>query len=328
MINFGIGLRVAWRMFVQVLFFLLATAGTSKSAAYETDQLTERQQDIADAAYFLNRRVNDTIGEIIIDWQSEQGPDQTAFVDQVYRKIGGRNWVDKLEKYAMFSPDIERIDAPRWDSIYGDLPIWRARIVRFTGVSKTIRVGDTLIGTDKIGHFISQGRKYYRRFLRDGSEDRAARRSAFTERGIFGSFLAGAYSNADLVANYEGYRFYRSLFEDDVVPGKPAILAWDGNQWRFQRAFDWTDHVNAYWDEALNVSAYDALLYDAMQNRFTEFCPDYWRNPADYAVAGEAVYLERYAHLELRDTRELRLDSLCPAYAAAMAGEKAVVDSR
>ena len=38
------------------------------------------------------------------------------------------------------------------------------------------------------------------------------RRSVTTERGVFGALTTGIYSNADLVANYEGYRFYRGLF--------------------------------------------------------------------------------------------------------------------
>lgn len=300
---------------VSVIISLLFMTASSKSAAYETDQFTERQQEVADSSYVMNRQINDVIGEIVLDWDIAKGPDRKAFVDAIYRKVGGRNWVDKIEKFAMFSPKIERIDAPRWDSIYGDLPFYRSRIIKFTGVSKTIRVGDTLIGTDKLGHFVSQGRKFYRRYLTHGSEAQAARRSAFTERGIFGSLLAGAYSNADLVANYEGHRFYRSLFEDDVVAGKESILVWGEFGWNIQREFDWNDHVNDYWDEALNVSDYDALLEGVMQQRFTEYCPDFWRNPSDYSVASEHVYRARYAHLQLRDTRSMRLDSLCLAFA-------------
>ncbi len=61
---------------------------------------------------------------------------------------------------------------------------------------------------------------------------------------LFGA--TGSYSNADLVANYEGYRFYRSLFDDDVISGKTAILRWENNRWVIQREFDWADHVNEY----------------------------------------------------------------------------------
>ena len=125
----------------------------------------------------------------------------------------------------------------------------------------------------------------------------------------------GIYSNADVVANYEGHRFYRSLFEDGIIPGKSAILHWENDGWIVQRDFDWADHVNAYWDEALNVNHYDALLYRHMHDTFVEMCPQYWERPELYTVENEESLKTKYAHLQLRDTSELRLDSLCPVQA-------------
>ena len=296
----------------------------SQAYAYETDQLTNRSQAIADSTAVLNRQVNVAIHEVAAEWNL--GYDEERFTFKIYRKIGGRNWVDKIERFAMKSPEVERIDAPRWDSIYGDMPIWRTRLTYVFGVSKTIRINDQLIGTDKLGHFISQGRKFYKRYRKHGSEAAAAKRSAWTERNFFGRLGAGSYSNADLVANYEGHRFFRSLFEDDIVAGKPAILRWEAGEWVVQREFDWADHVNEYWDEALNVSHYDPLLYKRMLDRFVSFCPQYWQDPALYAVPNDDVLRARYADLKLRDNRTLRLDSLCPLYAAEI-GETTVADA-
>ena len=90
------------------------------------------------------------------------------------------------------------------------------------------------------------------------------------------------------MANYEGFVFYRSLFEDGVIAGKPAILRWESGRWIVQREFDWADHVNAYWDEALNINHYDALLYPHMHARLLQFCPQYWRQPALHVVDREA----------------------------------------
>ena len=216
--------------------------------AYETDQFSNRDTDIADSTDVLNRQMNRTIEEIVEEW--DRGHDEWAFVNQIYRKVGGRHWVDRIERWAMRSPDVEKMDTPRYGSIYAKHPIWATRTIALFGIGKTIRLNRQLIGTDKLGHFISQGRKFYRRFRRLGSEDEAALRSAFTEKAIFGVMTTGNYSNADLVANYEGHRFYRSLFENDIIEGKPAILRWEDDGWVIQREFDWADHVNEYWDEA------------------------------------------------------------------------------
>ncbi len=293
------------------LIAAVAVTGLPAAAtAYETDQFTNRDVPIADSTELLNRKTNETIEGIVDGWN--KGHDEMAVVDAIYHKIGGLHWVDKLERWAMKSDEVEKLDTPRYDSVFSGLPIYASRVTFFFGVGKTIRLNDQLIGTDKIGHFLSQGRKYYRRYSRSDSEAQAAEQSAYTERAIFGRMTTGSYSNADLVANYEGHRFYRSLFEDDIVPGKSAILRWDDDGWIIQRSFDWADHVNEYWDEALNVNHFDAWLYKHMHERFVSLCPLYWDNPELYTIENEAPLRERYAHLGLQDTRELRLDSLCP----------------
>lgn len=298
----------------------MAAAGAPAAAtAYETDQFSNRDAPIADSTEILNEQVNATLADIVDGWR--RGPDEMAVVNEIYHAIGGHHWVDKLERWAMRSDEVEKLATPRYDSVFSGLPWYALRVTTFFGVGKTIRVNGQLIGSDKIGHFLSQGRKYYRRFLRTQSEAEAARHSAFTERAIFGRMTTGSYSNADLVANYEGHRFYRSLFEDDIVPGKPAILRWDDGRWVIQRRFDWADHVNAYWDEALNINHYDALLYKHMQQRLVSLCPHYWDRPELYSIADEAPLRARYAHLDLQESRELRLDALCPAQQATTAGK-------
>ncbi|MGI9271082.1 MAG: hypothetical protein ACR2QT_04860, partial [Woeseiaceae bacterium] len=258
----------------------------------------------------LNARVNESLQRIVAGWK--KGNDEMAVVNAIYHDIGGHHWVDKLERWAMKSDKVEKLDTPRYDSVFSGLPWYALRVTSFFGVGKTIRVNNQLIGSDKIGHFLSQGRKYYRRYLKSASEADAAVHGAYTERAIFGRFTTGSYSNADLVANYEGHRFYRSLFEDNIIPGKPAILHWDGDGWIIQRDYDWADHVNEYWDEALNINHYDALLYKHMHKRLVSLCPRYWENPQLYTIEDEAPLREKYAHLGMDDTSELRLDSLCP----------------
>ena len=292
-------------------------------AAYETDQVTNRGVPIADSTAVLNARVNETIAGIAADW--EGGRDEWAFVSAIYHEIGGHHWVDRLERWAMRSDEVEKLPVPRYGSILSGHPPWATRVTKLFGVGDTILLNGQFVGSDKIGHFLSQGRKFYKRWRRYGSEAKAAERSAYTERAIFGRMTTGAYSNADLVANYEGHRFYRSLFEDDIVPGKPAILRWEGGGWVVQRAFDWADHVNEYWDEALNVNHYDALLYPHMRRRLLEFCPQYWERPELYSIANEERLIEKYAQLGLRNTRELRLDSLCPVQVFLETGEVGAV---
>ncbi len=291
------------------LLLLLALIVPSFGGAYETDQFSNRLQLIEDSTAVLNRQVTLAIANTITGLHGRR--DEMKVVNGIYHKIGGIHWVDKLEHYAMDSSEVERLNTPAHDSIYTGHPIYATRVAGFFGVGATLKINNVLVGTDKLGHFLSQGRKFYRRWKKMGDESKAAVQSAYTERAIFGQMTTGSYSNADLVANYEGYRFYRSLFEDNVVAGKPAIITWDHDHWIMQRPFDWSDHVNDYWDEALNINHYDVLLYSHMKTRLLTFCDDYRIAPQLFAVHDEEALKYRYRNLQLRETSELRLENLC-----------------
>ncbi|MEM7430766.1 MAG: hypothetical protein AAF351_02385 [Pseudomonadota bacterium] len=278
--------------------------------AYETDQFSHRDVEIADSRDVLNGEVNRAIQKVVNEWNKDHA-DELAVVYRIYTTIGGRHWVDILERWAMKSDRVDKHPNERYDSIYSSAPIYAKRVIALFGVGRTIKLNGVHMGTDKIGHFLSQGRKYYKRWRKSQSESDAAQQSHYTERAIFGQLTTGTFSNADLVSNYEGHRFYRSLFEDSIIPGKPAILRWEDKGWVIQREFDWADHVNDYWDEALNVNHFDGWLYKHMRETLLGFCSLYHERPELWVLNNEAELKARYAHLELRDTSELRLSSLC-----------------
>jgi len=292
-----------------LLALLLILITPTFVGAFETDQFSNRQHSIADATAVMNLQVNLAIEESIAGWH---GPhNEMKVVNRIYNKIGGRALVDKLERWAMESDEVERLDTPAYESVYQGHPFWVTRMAAFFGVGATLRINSVLVGADKIGHFLSQGRKFYRRWVRSHDEVQAAAHSAYTERAIFGQMMTGSYSNADLVANYEGYLFYRSLFEDNVIAGKPALLGWKQDHWVMQRPFDWADHVNDYWDEALNINHYDKLLYPRIKARLLTLCGDYYSDPELFEIHDEKALQERYSHLQLRETSELRMGNLC-----------------
>jgi hypothetical protein len=293
---------------VAVAYTVIGLASQS-AWAYETDQHNNRDQVVRDSTVVLNGKVNETIREIAEGWSTEH--DEMEFVDEIYKRIGGLHYVDKLESWAMTTPDLERLDTERSTSIYSGYPLWSLRVATLFGIGKTIRLNDELIGTDKIGHFISQGRKFYKRYVHTGSELEATKRSVLTEKAIFGTVTTGSYSNADLVANFEGYRFYRSLFEDDYIPGKLAILGWSDDHWVIQREFDWADHVNAFWDEALNPNRYSRLPSIYVRRQLVAMCDSFWEQPDLYIAAERDELLQRYAHIGMIDNSEFRMDVLC-----------------
>ena len=278
-------------------------------AAYETDQYTHRLQPIADSEVELDRLMNEGLSRVAAKWRG--GEDRSAFSHAVYAELGGLYWVDRIERRAMKSPAIEHLPQYRHQSIFAGAPFWARRVNAVFGVGRTIRLCGTLVGSDKLGHFVSQGVKYYRSRLAGWKEPRVLWRGQFNERWIFGQLTTSVYSNADLVANYEGYLFYRSLFEDGVVAGKPRIVRFAGGRATIARPFAWADHVNDYWDEALNPSYFSPGLGRAVRAALLAVCDDYKAHPEAFAVHDEAALRERYAAIGLRDAPENSIPVVC-----------------
>ncbi len=281
--------------------------------AHETDQYSIRGIELDDSTDLLNREFNRMLEEIAESWW--EGENRAKFAKRVFYTLGGNHYIDKYERWARRNPEIDMLWMPRDESIYRGGPFWATRVVFFFGLGPVLRIDDQLVGSDKIGHFLSQGWKYHKRHLRGVPEEEVVRIGQRNESGIFGYLTTGVFSNADLVANYEGYLFYRSLFEDDIIPGKRSIIEWIGSGARLRRPFDWRDHVNAYWDEALNPGLFDSLLAGRVADHLTELCEDYWEHPEAFVPANESALARRYAVLELRDARKYRLDHLCESEA-------------
>lgn len=296
---------------------LVAALAAAPLAAYESDPYSNRLETIADAAPALDGVVDAALAQVAAGWR--RGEDRGRFAREVYRKLGGLYWVDRIERFAMTSPTIDKLPQRRWRSVFRGAPVRATRVNFLFGVGATIRLGDTLVGTDKLGHFFSQGLKYYRSALAGWSEARIAGRGEFNERWIFGQATTSVYSNADLVANWEGYRFYRSLFEAGVVAGKPPIVRFGAGGATIARGFSWRDHVNDYWDEALLPSHLSPTLARYFARKLPELCPDYARRPAAYVPRDEAALAARYAAIGLRPRPELRLDRVCGDAATAAA---------
>jgi len=296
-----------------MITFCLPLWLANSSHAYESDQYSNRLEPISDSIAVLDREVNEAIRRIALEWTGPE--DRRRFAAGVWRTLGGVHWVDRIERLAMNSPEIERLPQAGRQSIYSEIPLRAARVISLFGVGRTIKLAGNLVGSDKLGHFFSQGHKYYRSHLSGWSGERIANRGRFNERWIFGQLTTSVYSNADLVANWEGYLFYRSLFEDGIIPGKPRIVRFRNGRAEVVRRFTWADHVNDFWDEALNPSYWNPSLERAMRHRLSQYSVKYAQDPQVCASPHDARLRQRYAHLGLRYNPEYRLDRLCAAAA-------------
>jgi hypothetical protein len=180
--------------------------------------------------------------------------------------------------------------------IYDDplLLIDITKVVRTVFRSSTINVDGTLFGTDKIIHFVHLGRIYHSSYLaarkRGASENEAVasavRVSAganlfLSENALLGMLMTGIRSNADLAANYAGFKFYRNLTESVRIGDRtlPPMLVRDGPYWRVaERVRNQPDFFAAFitphFNEVLNPNSYAVLTDARIRQMLRARCPD------------------------------------------------------
>src|SRR5262249_27848261 len=192
---------------------------------------------------------------------------------EAYRQLGAGippftsmgTWVDTHH----FRQQPARYRTSYWKSIFLFLPHIACTI------SPTVKLYGSEFGTDKIAHFFQQGYTYYKIYTRavatgvspDEAERKAVSWGQISEHTFYGTLVSGVYSNADLVANYAGMRFYQGLTSEirigTTIYG-PVLVLRDG-VWIFNERDNHnrellkpfiSDHLN----EALNPSIFTEFL--------------------------------------------------------------------
>jgi hypothetical protein len=299
------------------LLYVAAVTAACSAVAYETDQYLNRRHEVQDSIGLMDDYVNRRINKVVNEWQGHR--DDRRLVVDIYRQMGSWYWVDKIERWAMNDPAVEKFPQKHSDSIYSGSPVWATRVAFFFGIGRSIKVNGVILGTDKFGHFFSQGLKYYKREKRGVGAGSLFKRGASVERWLFGLLTTGVYSNADLVANYEGMLFYKGLLNNNIVKGKQALIGWDGDRPYMQRSFSWRDHINDYWDEALNPSHVVDSLEKHLVPEIEKLCGE---SPSSFVPGDDDRLWEQYNHIVLMDARHLRVDRVC-----AEAGESSFAES-
>ncbi len=212
-----------------------------------------------------------------------------AVAHEVFKQLGDGSLVLTVTgKWFMkhrFSHEPARYKTSFTDSIYMAEPI------DYLTMSPTVRIYGTEFGTDKIEHMLQQGYDYYNIYKRETSggatpEDAAKKAvdwGKMTEWTYFGMLIAGVYSNADLVANYAGMKFYQGMTQPVQIgtTTRPAILSLTDGSWTVNRPQNLRDDllkpfISDHLNEALNPSVYAFTLYPFVRNTVKKrSCPQW-----------------------------------------------------
>lgn len=261
------------KILISFAVLFLINALQSSSFAYEVDNFTLRYTKLEPADKILDQQVNDAFAKVVEKANKDKIGCSQSEPNDKSTKDGHRQFRAYLKEavapgrvIGVFEETAE-IGNCRWLSLAAceqvpkhkvalDVSVYGGTaknkfILAGAGINSSINLGNTYIGTDKLGHFFDQGFEYYKRWTLNGSETDAANIGRSAENGMFGKMTTGIKSNADLAANFSGFQFWRKATE-----GSSPYFQCSNGQWTQAKAFQWKDFVNPAWDEAINCSEY------------------------------------------------------------------------
>jgi len=178
------------------------------------------------------------------------------------------------------------------DSIYRDINYIEGFSLNIKELSDVVRVNGHLVGLDKLGHFFAEGWQYFELTREKGENiEKAIQWGKEQERGKYGYTTTGIFSFADLVANFNGLRFWNRVlgknndpllgFVDTLLDSPyvtcdiqvvasirhmKIVKAWEQN-----KKFDLSVYIDGVWDEGNNCNSYaDPVIEEKVSLRIRE----------------------------------------------------------
>lgn len=311
---------------------LLVVLWAGPASAYEADQLTGRANPPADSMTVANDEMDRMIDAAMkkanekTNCKASDRRTKAVFARELAIVTGKPAYIwsrgfwrgmahNPYEVFLETSPDVSRLEFPEGArSIFNQVKPGESMVLHHNSVASTVRLGDHLIGTDKVAHFQVEGYDMWRRSDDGRHVPKAIRWSTGTENGILGLGISQVFSYGDLAANYAGMQFYQGLLsKESVVQRDHAGCLTQVEPW------DWNDWITDEWDEVANPSVYTPKVTVAvkkyLETNREQVCADYavwatdeYRHRVAERVSRQPVYASSHAP---RRTDPFQLDALC-----------------
>lgn len=253
--------------------------------AAEVDQFNGGEQVIRDSHTSLNLAVNQRIKQAIkqanrrrfsgVPGKGKRRQLPLCSEQRLFNALTfalARPLIGQLETFAQTDSSVSRRIVPFEQSIYRSFT-WSQSpsLVLSKRLAAVIRIGDIELGADKLGHFFTEGWSYFDILSQPGSQlDDALLFGEWTEGLYFGALTTGVFSYGDLVANFNGLRFWNSILakQPDPLTHQMSVpyIRCENKSWKLNRHFDWLAYVDNGWNEAMNCSLYrDETLLSEVQ---------------------------------------------------------------
>lgn len=253
---------------------MLSAFGTARAA--EADHFTLPEAELVDITGEVNRLANEGLARAIEDLNAQGGCDDSRKSEELlYERLTDvfSNHKKGQLVQAIIHGDVPRTVIPLKESLYSEWSIWNGFLLGRRGAAKSplalsplIKIGDVVIGVDKLEHMFGMGQRYFKGHYLDGKPLVSVLKGGIFKEKTFlgGNMMAtGVFSYADLSANFNGMRFWNHMLQkrDDVLGAQHnagPYLACQAGKWtpNSERPIDLRTYVDATMQESINCSKF------------------------------------------------------------------------
>lgn len=244
--------------------------------AAEADHFSLPDGQIADITAEVNRLSNEGLAAAITDLNAQGGCDDSRKSEELlYERLTDvfSNHKKGQLVNTIISGEIPRTVIPLKESIYSEWSIWNGFLLGRRGAAKSplalfplIKIGDTVVGVDKLEHMFGMGLRYFKgHYLEEKPLVSVLKGGIFKEKTFLGGNMlaTGVFSYADLAANFNGMRFWNHMLQkrDDVLGAQHNVgpyLTCQAGKWvkNEERPIDFSNYVDATMQESMNCSKF------------------------------------------------------------------------
>jgi len=292
---------------IVILFILISTFVFQAGIAAEIDSVTPRQLKLDNSLTIINTIFNQRIQEAIQKANAQQDGDEFCNEEVLYTELRKAIFQSFTASWGLKGYDLDKqlrsllarqsYSLSLNDSIYRDIEYLEGLSLNIKGLSDVININSHLIGLDKMGHFFAEGWQYFELTqYGDHNIEQALEWGKQQEAGKFGYTSTGVFSFSDLVANFNGWRFWNKVLLKENDPLKGVIANFFNRPyitceiqlitsikskkivkaWEYNTLFDLSDYVDGTWDEGNNCNSYkDPLIEEKVTLRMKNVNPDF-----------------------------------------------------
>lgn len=267
---------------MRLKLFLLFTFISVSSYGMETDNYMVWDRDLEDSTQEINGYFKEQILIALSEVNSSQKDysclETTLAIAKKFKTLPPghkplEDWLIKnLSETQIYPKTYKFLDKTIYREPYRFYLIW-------IDISPTVQVNGFYFGIDKLSHFVSTGRRYFKLYVNarewgvseKKATEKAIRMGLTNEATIIGLMGDGVYSYGDAEANYQGLLFYKNFcFETE----HPYLKKNDDGNWALIRDFNIRDYASAYWDETFNLSYRLPFNWKRVEKVIVEkYCP-------------------------------------------------------